>query len=436
MTELPLRHRASDPFAPWSMRVDTNPARKMLAILGVATLLFLGWASLFSIDQITRGSGRVLPSVQNQLVQHLEGGIVGQILVREGDRVREGQVLLRLANRFTGAELANAQTDVTAKRIALARMEAEARGANDFAASPELAARAPEIAASEEVLFRSRRNAIDQQLSVADDQIRATRAELATLRARLDNLRSEERLQLTQLAAFEKALAADAISANEVLERRTSLQQLRTRLADVSNAIPQSLAEMAEAEGRRRETWAKFVSENSEKAAALRLELSKAGEALGAYRDRRTRQDVRAPLSGIVNKLFVQTVGGVARAGEPLIEIVPVEKAVMVEARIAPKDRSRVWPGQPAVVKLSAYDFAVYGGLDASVLDVSPDVLQDPKGEVFYRVRLRADTAKFGSDKPVIPGMTAEVNIRSGRQTIMQYLLAPVHNVADNALRE
>ena len=425
-----------DGVHPWSGRVRTDPAARLLLVLGAFLLLFIGWASLFSIDRITRGSGRVLPSVQNQVVQHLEGGIVSQLLVREGDRVKKGQVLMRLSNQFTSAELNNAQNDVASRRLMLARFEAEASGARSFTPPADLAAKAPDFAISESALFASRRTDIDQQLGTIDDQLSGRRAELAALQARLSNLRAEEQLQLAQLRRYEAALAADAISEREVLERRTALQQLRTRIADVQNGIPQTRAAIAEAESRRREAWARFVSAGSEKAAQLRLELSRAGQALGAFKDRQAREEIRAPMDGIVNRVAVQTVGGVAKAGEPLFEIVPVEESVMIEARIAPKDRGRIRAGLPALVKISAYEFSNYGGLDARVVDISPDVLQDGKGEVYYRVRLRADTAKWGRGKPVIPGMTAEVDIRAGGQTIMDYLLSPIRGVGDNAFRQ
>ena len=172
------------------------------------------------------------------------------------------------------------------------------------------------------------------------------------------------------------------------------------------------------------------------KAAILRMELAKADETLNAARDKSTREEIRAPLDGIVNKLYLQTVGGVIRPGEPVAEIVPVDKVVTIEAHIAPRDRANVWPGLPARIKISAYDSAVYGGLNATVSDVSPDVIQDPKGEAYYRVRLRADTSDFGPKRPVIPGMTAEVNIVAGKQTILDYILGPLIQIRDSALRE
>lgn len=420
----------------WSERPDTAPSTRLLMVLGTAVVAMTAWAATFEVDKVTRGSGRVLPMVQNQMVQNLEGGIVSEILVREGQRVKRGDVLMRLSNQFTNAELSNAQTDVVARRIALARMDAESRGASSFTAPAELARLAPSIAASEEALFSSRRSQVNQELATLDDRIRALKSELSALDQRIANLRTEEGLMLKQLSSLERALAAEAVSESDVMERRQSLQQLRTRMADASNQIPQTRAELGEAEGRRREAWLRFVSENKERGAEIRLQLAKAGEALGAFQDRDRRANLQAPMDGVVNKVFVQTVGGVVQPGQDLVEIVPVDSSVIIEARVDPEDRGKIWPGLPATVKVSAYEFSVHGGLSGEVVDISADALQDPEGKTYYRVRLKADTSRFGTDRPVMPGMTAEVDIKSGSQTVLQYILSPVRRVSGNAFQE
>jgi membrane fusion protein, adhesin transport system len=420
----------------WSERVQTKASSRLLLTLGAAMLVFTGWAATFELDKVTRGTGRVLPSIQNQVVQHLEGGIISEILVKEGERVRKGQVLMRLSNQFTSAEASNAQTDVVAKQIAVARMEAEARGDSSLRLPDALVRQRPDIAASEQALFQSRRMQVSQEVSIAEEQVRSAQLKLQSLSGREENLRSEEKLLTQQLTALERALAADAISEHEVLDKRSQLQQLRTRIADVAAEMPRTRAEMAEAQGRKREVWLRFVSENKAKIAQFRLEQSKAGEALGAFKDRLSREELRAPMDGVVNKILVQTVGGVVRGGEPLVEIVPVDHSVMIEAEVAPQDRGKIWEGLPATVKISAYDFAQYGGLEGKVIDISADALQRQDGKTFYRVRLRADTARWGKEKPVIPGMTAEVDITSGKQTVLQYILAPVSAIQQKALRE
>lgn len=423
-------------IAPWSARIRTDHQSRTLKILAILVIAFLAWAIFFQVDKVTRGSGRVLPSVQNQVVQHLEGGIVQKLFVQEGERVRKGQILMRVTNQSTSADFENARTDVVAKRIALARMDAQVSGASDFTVPEQWAKAAPEIAASEVALFYSTRNQRGQESGIIDEQARARRAEIGTLQARLVNLRGEERLMLTQLDKLQRAYDAEAISEREVLDKRASLLALQTKIADVQNQIPESQAQLSETAARRGEVFTKSIQETKEKAAQLRLELSKADENLGAYTDKESREEIRAPMDGVVNKLYVQTVGGVVRGGEPLVEIVPVDKVVMIEARVAPKDRGDVWPGLPATIKISAYESAVYGSLDGKVMDISADVIQDPKGESYYRVRLRADTTNFGAGKPVIPGMTAEVNIKSGRQSIMDYILGPLIRIRDSALRE
>ncbi|RXR29455.1 HlyD family type I secretion periplasmic adaptor subunit [Sphingobium fluviale] len=423
-------------ITPWSARMRTEGQASILKLFGGVLILFLLWASVFHIDKVTRGMGRVLPSVQNQVVQHLEGGIVSRLMVQEGERVRKGQVLMQISNQFTSAEFENARTDVVAKRIALARMDAEVAGARTFTTPANLAKIAPDIAASEEALFYSRIAQRGSESGITSEQASARRAELASLNARLANLRNEESLMMVQLGKLERAYEAEAISEREVLDKRSSLLSLRTRIADVQNQIPATRAQLGEATARHGEVWTKTVQETKERAAQLRLELSKAGEALGAYRDKASREEIRAPMDGVVNKLYIQTVGGVIKGGDPLVEIVPVDKVVMVEARVAPKDRGNIHPGLPARIKISAYDSAIYGGLDGVVVDVSPDVIQDQKGEVYYRVRLRADTANFGKGKPVMPGMTAEADIKSGSQTILDYILGPFIRIRDSALRE
>ena len=431
-----LGNAAIGGVAPWSARLRTDHHGRALTSMCAVLAVFFLWAGFFTLDKVTRGQGRVLPSVQNQVVQHLEGGIVEQILVSEGEHVHKGQVLMRLSNVTTGTEFATSQTDVTAKKITLARMEAQISRAGSFTVPEELAKAAPEIARSEIALFNSKRAQQAQQVDIISQQARGRRAEVAGLNARLANLHREEQLMLQQLDKLERAYHAEAISEREVLDKQQALASLRTRIADVQNQIPQSAAQISEAEARRGEVWTRDMEDTKTRAATLRLELAKADEQFSAARDKTEREEIRAPMDGVVNKLYVQTVGGVIRSGEPIAEIVPVDRLVMVEAHVVPRDRGNIWPGLPAKIKISAYDSAVYGGLDGKVLDISPDVVQDPKGETYYRVRLRADTAAFGPGKPVIPGMTAEVNIRSGSQPMLDYMLGPLIRIKDGALRE
>ncbi len=422
--------------APLSMQLPILASQRLLWLIGGGMALFLLWAANFSLDKVTRGDGKVLAAVQNQIVQHLEGGIVDAVLVKEGQRVRKGDVLMRIKNQFTEAELSNARTDVSSKGLTLARMAAEVRGDTSLNLPAQLVAQSPDIAATEQAVFQSRKMQLHQQTAILDDQARGMQADLAQARDRLTNLRAEEALIAKQLSALERALAAEAVSEHEVLDKRSDLQQLRTRIAETTNGIPKTLAELAEVQTRRHEVWTRFVSETKEKMAQLRLESTKTNNALGAFQDRNKREALLAPMDGVINKIHMQTIGGVVRSGDPLVEIVPTDHSIIIEARLAPKDRGQVWPGLPATVKISAYDYAIYGGLEGKLTDISADVLQDSEGKSYYRLRLEADVSRFGKSKPVVPGMTAEVDIRSGKHTVLQYLMQPVSDLRDKALRE
>lgn len=420
----------------WSERLPTNPSQRLLWTLATAILIFVAWASLFSLDQVTHATGRVAPGAGNQVIQHLEGGIVTEILVKEGDRVKRGDVLMRLSNEFSAADLSNSKTEVAAMKITLSRLEAESRGAMQFSVDPALAAQAPAIAAAELDLFSSRVNQLRQDMNVIDTQYRTSRLEQASLEARLASLRSEEKVVMEQLRMMERALAAEAISAQEVLEKRNTLQQLRTRISDVVTEIPQANGRASEAQGRRSAVQLKFVAEAEQKAAETRLNLSKAEQGLTAYSDRQQRTELRAPVNGVINMIHARTIGGVVKGGDPIIEITPVDSTVTIEARLNPKDRADVWPGQDATVKVSAFDYSVYGGLKAKVVDVSPDAVQTEKGESYFRVKLIGDASKFSSKAAITPGMTTDVDIKGSRRTILQYLLAPLEKVSQGALRE
>ncbi len=420
----------------WSERLRLDPSRKLLGAVFWTTIIFLAWAALFKLDQVTRAHGRVAPSAGTQTIQHLEGGIVTELLVKEGERVRREQPLMRLANQFTAADFSNARTEVAALQITLARLEAETTGDGGFAVDPKLAALAPEIAAAETDLFQSRVGQLRQDLSVVEAQVHSAGLEASSLEARLESLRSEEKVTIEQLRLMERALAVDAISAQEVLDKRNSLQQLRTRISDVATEIPQARARAAEAQARKSSIRAKFLAEAEQKAAEVRLAMSKAEQGLSAFSDRQTRTEIRAPVDGVVNRIFARTIGGVVRGGDPIMEITPIDPTIVIEARLSPKDRADVWPGQSATVKVSAFDYSVFGGLEARVVDISPDALQDERGESYFRVRLTADASTLGPENDVSPGMTADVDIKSGRRTVLDYLLAPIEDAAGTALRE
>jgi len=426
------------PFLPYPRQIDRIERRartRLVATTAVALLAFVGWAAATELDRVTHGEGRVVPQLQNQVVQHLEGGIISEILVREGERVERGQPLVRIENSFARSEYQQARIEVKAKRVRLARLEAESQGAETLAIPDDMAADVVSIAERERGLFDIRRQTLAVQNRIIEDQLRQKELEIGELKSRWALTRDERELVLKRLANLRRLAAIGAVSANDLIDNERQLQQIDTKISDLVHDIPRTEAAISELGGRRHEITLKFRSDADRERADTEVQIAKLEESMAALQDRKVRNEVVAPIAGVVNKLFFSTVGGVVKSGEPLVQLVPVDASIAVEARLLPADRAQVWPGLPAVVKVSAYDFSVHGGLPGKVVDISPDALQDEKGQTYFRVRLEADGTKFGPDRPVVPGMLAEVNIMSGRQTVMQALLRPVKRVQENALR-
>ena len=412
------------PYPRHTDRIESR-ARGMLVVTIAASLVaFVAWAALTSLDKVTHGAGRVIPQLQNQVIQHFEGGIVTEILVREGETVARGTPMLRVENSFARSELLQAQIEIKAKTIRAARLAAESQGA-------EL----PGIASQETGLFETRRRTLMVQLRILDDQVRQKDLELSELKARLGLTRTERELLLQRLGNLRKLNSIGAVSSNDLLDNERQLQQMEAKISDLAHDIPRTEAALSELGGRRSEQVLKFRSDADRDRVDTQVQIAKLVESVQAMQERSVRTEVVAPMAGVVNKLFVNTIGGVVKSGDPLIQLVPAGSSVAVEARLSPADRAQVWPGLPAVVKVSAYDFSVYGGLPGKVVDISPDALPDEKGQPYFRVRLEADGTAFGADKPVVPGMLADVNIISGKQTVLEALVRPVRRIQENALR-
>lgn len=409
---------------------------RAVATTGFFVIAFLVWAQFTVLDKVVRGVGRVVPQAQNQLVQHFEGGIIAEILVREGDTVKKGDVLMRIDNSFARAELQSARVETRAKKLRVMRLSAEAQGLSELVFDAALLQGLDGIAAREQDLFRSRLQTLDSQLRVLDEQLRQKELELSELNSRWKLTQTERDLVSKRLANLRRLAIAGAVSQNELLDNERGMQQIETRISDLAHDIPRTEAALNEIRERRNELTLRFRADSEKERSDTELSVAKLEEQIAAMTDRSVRAEVTAPLDGVVNKLFFSTIGGVVKSGETLVQLVPTGSAIAVEARVAPSDRAQVWPGLPATVKISAYDFSQYGGLSGKVVDISPDTLSDEKGQPYYRVKLEADAADFGRDKPVVPGMMAEVDILSGQQTVMQALIRPVRTLRDRALRE
>ena len=410
----------------------------LLVIIVAFFGIFLAWASWAELDEVTRGDGKVIPSSQVQVVQNLEGGIVAAIPVREGAVVEQGQVLLRIDNVRAASDLRERRQRYLALLGALGRLRAEVDG-TAIALAPEVLTDAPEVAANERALYHARADALQSEIEILRSQATQRRQELAELRTRLDQLERSLALASEELEIKRPLAARRVVSKIELLQLERQVNDLAGELETTRLAVPRIESALQEAERRIEDRRLSFRAEAQRELTAVQAEATALVEAITATADQVRRTDVRSPVRGTIKRLLVTTVGGVVQPGEDLVEIVPLEDTLLVEAQVRPADIAFLRPGQPATVKVTAYDFSIYGGLDAVVEDISADTITDEQGESFYRIRVRThDNAleEKGEPLPIIPGMTTQVDILTGEKTVLDYLLKPILKAKERALRE
>ena len=400
--------------------------------------VFFAWASWAELDEVTRGEGKVIPSRQVQVVQNLEGGIVAELLVREGAIVERGGVLVRIDGVRAASELRESRQRYLALLGALGRLRAEVEE-TEIALAPEVLAEAPEVARNERALYRARRDALQSELEVLRSQATQREQELAELATRIGQLERSHALAVEELEITEPLAASRVVSKVQLLRLQREVSDLAGELEATRLALPRVETALGEARRRIEERQLSFRAEAQRELNAVQAEAAALHEVIAAETDKVSRTEVRSPVRGTVKQLFVNTVGGVIQPGADLIEIVPLEDNLLVEAKVRPADIAFLHPGQAATVKVTAYDFSIYGGLDAVVEDISADTITDDKGESFYRVRVRThDNALHKADEPlpIIPGMTTQVDILTGEKTVLDYLLKPILRARERALRE
>lgn len=400
----------------------------------------LFWADRALVDEVTRGDGRVIPSSQMQVIQTLDSGILEEILVREGEIVQAGQILLRIDDTSFASRAGELQAQRRSLLAQIARLEAEVAGAREIGFPPELIDDYPQIAASELALFLARQEGLQSQMAILEQQLQQRQQEAEELRVAETQVASSLDLARQELAIYEPLALTGVVAEVEVLRLRREVNDLDGRLQATRLALPRVESSIQEARDRLREGTLTFRSGAQADMNQRRSELSVIDQTLRAAQDRVSRTDIRSPVHGIVNSLSLTTIGGVVQAGSELMQIVPLDDTLLVEARIRPGDVAFLSPGLPATVKITAYDFSIYGGLRGTVERISADTLANPEdGEAYYEIIVRTDRNFLGtaeSPLAIIPGMVASVDILTGEKSILDYLLKPLTKARDEALRE
>jgi len=446
---------AKTSYEEWA-KVSSNRIRPLnhLLLLSVIAIVAIAiyWASWAVLDEVTRGEGRVIPSSQIQVIQNLEGGIVEEILVKEGEVVEKGQVMIRLSGTQFTSEVKQNRLESLYLQAKIARLEAEV-GGHPYQAPQMVLDEHPDFANSEAATYQIRQSELESAFEVLKAQRLQRQQELFERQANLTNLerglelsRSEFENAQQEMAIAEKIRKIKVMPEIELIRLKRDLARLERELHSLKseyesnqNAIPRIESTISEIERKVEGERRSFIAQASQELSETKAMLSRTQEQQSGLNDRLERTDIRSPVYGEVKRIKVSTVGGVIQPGMEIMEVVPLNDQLLIEARIRPADIGFLRPDQKAMVKFTAYDPTIYGGIPAQLEQISADTIVDEKGERYYRVRLRTEKNALGTEEnplPIITGMTATVELLTGQKTVLDYLLKPILKAQQNALRE
>ena len=410
--------------------LEQSPSRisRTLKLWLISILAFIVWASLAEIDEITRGDGKVIPYGQNQVIQNLEGGIVESILVEEGAHVTKGDTILKINNAKSISTSNTNKMKYNELRAKQLRLEAEANG-GDFEEiqtdDPDLLRQiqlAKNLYFSNKIEQKAKDNTIVHQIEQRKQELQEAKARIHSLRKSLEYVTEE--IQMTA------PMVVEGIKSKvDFLKLKREANGIKNDIEAAELSLPRLQYAIEEYRTKRMESQQEFINNAKKELNEVSAELDRIQTQQIAFSDQVRRTMVKSPVDGIVQKLFVHTIGGVVKPGADLVEIVPTDKRLYLEIKIKPSDIAFIHPGAEAKVKISAYDYAIHGGLIGKVVNISPDTITDKKENTFYLIHVETQKNYLGSEEhplQIIPGMTASVDIVTGKKTIIQYILKPI----------
>lgn len=423
---------------------DRPPRHWLWVIIIVCGFLAcaLAWASNAEIDELSRAEGRVIPSSKMQIIQSAEAGVVADILVRRGEQVKKGQQLIRLDDTTTASSAGEVEARVRALQAQVARLqtEYEGRAPEGYTCPPDVLAEVPAVCDNEAKLLKARLDTLEQGKKVLEQRVEQRQRELSEALANKTRLEEGFALSAEKLALILPMAEKKLVSQTDLIAAQRDVSETKGQRDAVIESIARLESSASEAQLQVQQADLQFRQDALNDLTLRLAELSSAEQALRGASDRVSRTDIRSPVDGIVNDIAMNTVGGFVQPGERLIDIVPIDDKLLVEARLKPSDVAFVLPGQKAEIKLSAYDFSIFGGLVGEVQSVSADSIIDQQSrETYYIVLIKTDDAVLhfkGKDLPILPGMVTTVEILTGKKTILQYLLKPINKARDEAMRE
>ena len=410
--------------------LEQTPSRvsKVLKLWLITIFLFIGWASFASIDEITRGNGKAIPYGQNKIIQNLEGGIVESILVHEGQAVKAGDIILKINNaksESTSKTNVMKYDELIAKQL---RLNAEANTlpfkmihSSDAELTKQIQL-AKKLYDSNKLEVIAKDNSIVQQIQQRKQEYKEAQAKIRSLKKSLEYVTEEISMTAPMVREGVKSKV-------DFLKLKREANGIQNDIEAASLSLPRLKFAIEEYRNKRAESKQEFINKAKKELNEVTAEIARLKTQQVALTDQVTRTMVKSPVDGIVQKLFVNTVGGVIKPGADLVEIVPTDKRLYLEIKIKPSDIAFIHPGAEAMVKISAYDYAIHGGLVGNVVNISPDTITDKKEKTFYLIYIETKKNYLGTEKhplKIIPGMTANVDIVTGKKTVLQYILKPI----------
>ena len=408
-------------------------------VIALMLVLFVVWAHFTVLDEVTRGMGQVIPSQKIQTIQNLEGGILQEIMVQENQIVNKGDILVRIDNELAASQYRDAFTKAAEHEAAIARLNAEIEGKKTLDFGEQFKDADPQILSDQKSIFAARREQLQAELNVLRSQYRQKQQEITEMQSRKNQLERSLGLAKEQRDIAKPLVDQGVYPRVDYLALERDISTLQGDIDGLRLAIPRIRQAANEANRRIEQREAEFRAQALDELNSRRGELKSLREIMSAGEDRVTRTDVRSPVRGTIKQINLNTIGGVVRPGESILEIVPLDDSLLIEARIRPADIAFLHPGQKAMIKITAYDFSIFGGLEGVVEAISADTIEEDDGESFYKVKLRTQKNAIvyrGEELPIIPGMTASVDILTGKKSVLSYLLKPILRMKQNALRE
>jgi len=405
-------------------------------------ILFVSWALIWAnfayVDELARGEGHVIPSRKVQIIQNLEGGIISDILVEEGDAVEKGQILVKIDDTKFASSYEENKLRILELQAKELRLEAESQN-KKLKISKELKKLMPSLVRHELSLYKTNKSQLKEQLNILQEQVNQRQHEYTEVQAKQEQLKRSYSLIEEEVEITQPLVENGIVSQVEFLQLARQASAMRGELRAATLSIPRIRSTILEAKNKIKEAKLEFQSVAKEKLNEVSAEISRISESAGAIEDQVLRTSVRSPVKGIIKQMLITTLGGVVQPGMNIVEIVPLQDKLVIKTKIKPSDIAYLYPGQRAIVKFTAYDFSIYGGLEGKVTKISADTIVDEEGNSFYNVRIKTDKnylEKDGKQHEILVGMVANVDIITGKKTVMDYLLKPIIKARQSAMTE